>query len=147
MSLVFLQNQNHHSFAVILTPESSDVQHVANDLLADVLCRLVPGQLDAAGAEAFGLEAGGGLGQFWSLDDGETSAGLVGASTVFCDALIDGLVLGGNASDGESPVDREGGRGDGGGQGWRHEIQVQLKPDVQPFLSSVQLNCKHLFCH
>lgn len=87
-----------------LTPQSPDVQHIADDLLADVLRRLVPGQLEAAGAEGCGPEASGGLGQLRPLADGETSTGLVGAGAIFSDALIDGLVLGGDASDGERPA-------------------------------------------
>lgn len=92
-----------------LTSKSSDVQDVSYDLLAAVLCRLIPGQLQAAGAEGGGLEARGGLRQFGPLADGESGAGLVGAGAVLCDALIDGLVLQRDTSDGKSPAggDRE----------------------------------------
>lgn len=93
----------------LLTPQSADVQDVSYNLLADALRRLLPGQLQAAGAEGRGLEPGGGLRQLRPLADGEAGAGLVGASAVLCDALIDGLVLRGDTGDGESPAggDRE----------------------------------------
>lgn len=87
-----------------LTSQSPDVQDISYNLLADVLCRLTPGQLQAAGAQGGGPEAGGGLRQLRPLADGEAGAGLVGASTVLCNALIDGLVLGGDTCDGESPA-------------------------------------------
>ena len=92
-----------------LTSQPSDVQDVSYDLLADRLCGLFPGQLQAAGAQGQSLEAGGGLGQLGPLADGEAGAGLVGAGAVLCDALIDGLVLGGDTGDGQSPAggDRE----------------------------------------
>lgn len=79
------------------------MQNVSDDLLVGV-GRLFPGQLQAAGAEGRGLEAGGGLGQLGSLADGEAGAGLVGAGTVLSDALIYGLVLGGDPGDGQSPA-------------------------------------------
>lgn len=85
------------------------MQDISYNLLADMRCRLFPGQLQSAGAEGRGPEAGGGLGQLGPLADGEAGTGLVGAGTVLCDALIDGLVLGGDTGDGKSPAggDRE----------------------------------------
>lgn len=80
------------------------MQYISNNLLADVLFRLFPGQLQAAGAEGRGPEAAGGLGQFGPMADGETSAGLVCTGTVLSDALIDGLVLGCDPGDGERPA-------------------------------------------
>lgn len=77
----------------LLTSESPNVQDVSDNLLADVLRWLLPGQLQAAGAEGRGLQAGRGLGQLGPLANGEAGAGLVGAGAVFRDALIDGLVL------------------------------------------------------
>lgn len=90
-----------------LTSQSSDVQDVSYDLLADLLCGLFPGQLQTAGAQGQSLEAGGGLGQLGPLADGEAGAGLVGAGAVLCDALIDGLVLWGDTGDGQSPAGGE----------------------------------------
>ncbi len=99
------------------------MQDVSYDLLADVLCRLFPGQLQAAGAEGHGLEASGRLRQLRSMADSEAGAGLVGAGTVLCNALIDGLVLWGDTSDGESPAggDREQLSG-------RLQVQISLWP-------------------
>lgn len=97
------------------------MQDVSYDLLADVILWLLPGQLQATGAEGQGLEPVGGLGQLGPLTDGEAGAGLVGAGTVLCDALIDGLVLWGDTSDDECPAggDREQpvSLQDGGGSG------------------------------
>lgn len=83
------------------------MKDVSYDLLADELRRLVPGQLEAAGAESCGPEAGGGLRQLGPLAEGQTSAGLVGAGAVLCDTLIDGLVLRGDTSDGKCSADGE----------------------------------------
>lgn len=85
------------------------MQDVSYNLLAGVFCWLFPGQLQAAGAEGHGPEADGGFGQLGPQADGEAGAGLVGASAVLCDALIDGLVLGGDTGYGESAAggDRE----------------------------------------
>lgn len=93
----------------LLTSKSADVQDVSYNLLADVILWLLPGQLQATGAEGQGLEPVRGLGQLRPLTDGEAGAGLVGAGTVLCDALIDGLVLSGDTSDGKCPAggDRE----------------------------------------
>lgn len=89
---------------LLLTPQSPNVHHVTDDLLADILCWLIPGQLQAAGAERRPPEPGGGLGQLGPLANGEAGAGLVGAGAVLCDALIDGLVLRGDPGDGQSPA-------------------------------------------
>lgn len=85
------------------------MQDVSNNLLAGVCCRLVPGKLEAAGAEGRKLEPCRGLWKIRPLTEGEASAGLVGASTVLCDALVDGLVLRGDVGDGKRPAggDRE----------------------------------------
>lgn len=85
------------------------MQDVSYNLLADVILWLLPGQLQATGAEGQGLEPVRGLGQLGPLIDGEAGAGLVGAGAVLCNALIDGLVLSGDTSDGKCPTggDRE----------------------------------------
>lgn len=85
------------------------MQDVSYNLLADMFCRLVPDQLQAAGAQGRGPEAGRGLRQLGPLADGEAGTGLVGACTVLCNALINGLILWGDTGDGESPAegDRE----------------------------------------
>lgn len=92
-----------------LTAEAADVHHIANDLLADVLGRLFPGQLQAAGAQRHRPQTGRSLGQFGPLAEGQPSAGLVGAGAVLGDALVDGLVLGRDARDSQRPAggDRE----------------------------------------
>lgn len=85
------------------------MQDVSNNLLAGVCCRLVPGKLEAAGAEGRKLEPCRGLWKLRALTDGEASAGLVGASAVLRDALVDGLILRGDVGDGKCPAggDRE----------------------------------------
>lgn len=98
---------------VSLTAKSSDVQDISDDVLADVIRRLLPHQLQTAEAQGHGLEAGGGsgqLGQLGPLADGQTAAGLVGASNVLGDTLVYGLVFRGDVSDGEFPAggDRDG---------------------------------------
>lgn len=80
------------------------MQHISDYLLADSLRRLIPGQLQAVGAQGRGLEPSGGFGQLGPLADGEAGAGLVGAGAVLGDALVDGLVLGRDAGNGERPV-------------------------------------------
>lgn len=52
------------------------------------------------------MQAGGGLGQLGALNDGEAGAGLVGAGAVLCNALVDGLVLGSDLGDGQSPAEK-----------------------------------------
>lgn len=91
-----------------LTSQSPNVQHVSNDVAADVLVWGVPGQVQGAGAERCGPETSGGLGQVGSLADGEPGAGLVGAGTVLSDALINGLILRSDAGDGEGPGGQKG---------------------------------------
>ena len=81
------------------------MQYISDNLPADVLWGLVPGQLQAAGAEGPGLEAGGGLWQFGPLADGEAGAGLVCTGAVLSNALIDGLILGRDPGDGECPAE------------------------------------------
>lgn len=83
------------------------MQHVSDDVLAGALCWLLPAQLQAAGAQRRRFKAGGGLGQVGPLDDGEAGAGLVGPGAVLGDALVDGLVLGRDACDGQSPEGAE----------------------------------------
>lgn len=85
------------------------MQDVSNNLLAGVCGRLVPGQLEAAGAEGRELEPSRGVWKISALTEGEARAGLVGASAVLCDALVDGLVLRGDVGDGKCPAggDRE----------------------------------------
>lgn len=80
------------------------MHHVTDDLPADILCRLIPGQLQAAGAERHRPEPSWGLGQLGPLANGEAGAGLVGAGAVLCDALIDSLILRGDPGDGQSPA-------------------------------------------
>lgn len=85
------------------------MQDVSNNLLAGVCCRLVPGKLEAAGAEGRKLEPCRGLWKIRPLTDGEARAGLVGTSTVLCNALVDGLILRGDVGDSKRPAggDRE----------------------------------------
>lgn len=107
-----------------LTPQPSDVQDVSDDGLAAALRRLVPGQLEAAGAEGRGPEPGGGLRQLGPLADGETGAGLVGAGAVLSDALVDGLVLWNDPGDGERPGGRERRRSGGGASALKFALNV-----------------------
>lgn len=87
------------------------MQDISDDLLAHMLRWLVPGELQTAGTKRHHLKPGGGLGQLGPLADGEAGTGLVGASTVFSNALIDGLVLWGDTRDGERPAAGGGERG------------------------------------
>lgn len=85
------------------------MQHVTDDVLADVVFWLVPDELQAAGAEGRGLQTARRLGQLSALAEGQAGAGLVGAGAVFSDALVDGLVHRGDTCDGQCPAggDRE----------------------------------------
>lgn len=96
-----------------LTSKPSDVQDVSDDVLAGASCWLLPGQLQAAGAEGRDLEALRGLREIRSWAKGQAGAGLVGARAVLRDALVDGLVLRADVGDGECPV---GGNGGGAGR-------------------------------
>lgn len=88
---------------LFLTSQSSDVQDVSDNLLADPFLWLVPAQLEAAGCQGCGLKARWGGRQFWALADGQPGTGLVGTGSVLSNALVNGLVFGGDASDGEGP--------------------------------------------
>lgn len=80
------------------------MQDVSDDVAAGVSGRLVPGQLEAAGAEGGDLQACGRLWKVRPRAEGEAGAGLVGAGAVLCDALVDGLVLWADVGDGQSPA-------------------------------------------
>lgn len=75
--------------------------------MADRLLQLVPGHPQAARAQGNGFQACGGLGQLGLLTDGESGASLIGTGAVLSNALVDGLVIRGNAGDGQSPGGRE----------------------------------------
>lgn len=76
-----------------LTPHLADVQDVSNDAVGDFGRRLVPSDLQGVGGQGIGCEALGGSRQIFRMGHSQPGAGLIGAGAVFCDALVNGLIL------------------------------------------------------
>lgn len=76
-----------------LTPNLADVQDISNDTVSNVGNWLPPGNMHGIIWQHSDSEALRSSGQVFRLDYRQTGAGLVGASAVFCDALVNGLVL------------------------------------------------------
>lgn len=77
------------------TPTSNfaDVQNVSNDVLRNLGRRFSPGYVDGAGGQSTGRQTFWSSREIFGLGYCQPGTGLVGASAVFRNALVDGLVL------------------------------------------------------
>lgn len=94
-------NADRLSHRLSLTSDLAAVEHIADDAVGDLGWHLDPGELQGAGGEGCGREALGGVGQILGQGHSQTGASLVGACHVLSDALVDGLILRGDARHGQ----------------------------------------------
>lgn len=78
---------------VTFTSDLADMQDISNDTVSDVGERFTPCDVQGVGGQHAGCEALWSSRQIFSLGHSQTGTSLVGASTVLCDALVDGLIF------------------------------------------------------